>query len=540
MANETQSFYCWTKGTWLYNSEQQFAARRIRFDVDALIRKCVEAGNAASCISFKKFAEGNSNRLFVARLDNGREVVARLPFSVAGPARLTTASEVATMEFARARMNTPTPRVLAYCVDADQTDVRSEYIIMQKVSGVQLHERWSPDVDPNQAGTATRELVKAERAWTQTPLSHIGSLYFESDLPKDVPAVGLPSDVPQNERWGRYVIGPSVSRQFWRGDRRFLEIDRGPWRDLRSHIVAIIQCQIQWLRHYAIPHPRDSPLYVSEEENDPQVHIELLEKLVQIVPLLPYEPWASSFHLWHPDLHAANLLVAESGHLNIRALLDWQTATVDSLMGITAPDFLVYSGGKYITIDESPGYPPELPPDYKSLPPEEKQIARREQVLAAHTKFYHYMTMQLNPVLHAARSAPHRDVLSALSHFAAHSWEEGLPFLRELLIDIVEAWDDLAPGSRCPISFDPADVSANRAKLRQWAVDQELHRFDEEIGIGPEGSVAREELEDAKRRNQDVLGRVMAEQDSVEEKARIHRRWPFQDGGWSLNVERCR
>jgi hypothetical protein len=48
-----------------------------------------------------KCVEGQYNKAFVLTLDNGSEVVAKLPNPNAGPAFYTTASEVATRQFVR-------------------------------------------------------------------------------------------------------------------------------------------------------------------------------------------------------------------------------------------------------------------------------------------------------------------------------------------------------------------------------------------------------------------------------------------------------
>jgi hypothetical protein len=46
-----------------------------------------------------KLAEGNFNKIFKLSMDNGLNVIARIPHPIAGPKYYTTASEVATMEF---------------------------------------------------------------------------------------------------------------------------------------------------------------------------------------------------------------------------------------------------------------------------------------------------------------------------------------------------------------------------------------------------------------------------------------------------------
>jgi hypothetical protein len=79
----------------------------------------------------------------------------------AGPPKLTTASEVATMEFARTILNIPVPQVLAWRA-TDQNPVQAEYIIMEEASGSQLHEVWQ-DLPLRKKVDIIREFVDIER-----------------------------------------------------------------------------------------------------------------------------------------------------------------------------------------------------------------------------------------------------------------------------------------------------------------------------------------------------------------------------------------
>ncbi|KDB26353.1 hypothetical protein H109_01821 [Trichophyton interdigitale MR816] len=58
-----------------------------------------DAVGASYCISVKKYPDGMFNKAFVLTMDNGREVVAKVPNPNAGIPHYTTASEVATMDF---------------------------------------------------------------------------------------------------------------------------------------------------------------------------------------------------------------------------------------------------------------------------------------------------------------------------------------------------------------------------------------------------------------------------------------------------------
>jgi hypothetical protein len=89
----------YTTGRWLNNNKLQCEARYIRFDFSALCAKVVNACAGATKVIWYEKKEGGFNRVFVLSLDNGARVVARVPYRIAGPPRLTTNSEVATMAY---------------------------------------------------------------------------------------------------------------------------------------------------------------------------------------------------------------------------------------------------------------------------------------------------------------------------------------------------------------------------------------------------------------------------------------------------------
>jgi hypothetical protein len=55
--------------------------------------------SAPCCVIVEKLAEGMFNKVFLMTMDDGREVIAKVPNPNAGPSDLTTASEVATMDY---------------------------------------------------------------------------------------------------------------------------------------------------------------------------------------------------------------------------------------------------------------------------------------------------------------------------------------------------------------------------------------------------------------------------------------------------------
>ena len=75
--------------------------RYIHFDFNALQEKVLALCQGAQYIASCEKKEGGYNRVFIFRTDNNERIVARLPFALAGPPRLTTNSEVATIEYCK-------------------------------------------------------------------------------------------------------------------------------------------------------------------------------------------------------------------------------------------------------------------------------------------------------------------------------------------------------------------------------------------------------------------------------------------------------
>lgn len=93
-----QEPYNYTSGRWLRRDTVERELRVIHFDFDALQRKIIElCPNASAITSYEK--KGGFNRVFIFHTNNQERIIARLPFKLAGPPRLTTNSEVATIKY---------------------------------------------------------------------------------------------------------------------------------------------------------------------------------------------------------------------------------------------------------------------------------------------------------------------------------------------------------------------------------------------------------------------------------------------------------
>jgi hypothetical protein len=156
-----------------------------------------------------------------------------LPCPLAGPSYLVTASEVATLQFTREVLDIPVPRVLTWS-GAERNSVNrvgTDYIIMEEVPGVCLGLRWTNFLHSDEVKPILSSLLDVEAKFQRIRFSHIGSLYFKEDVSEELQSFPLFSENKDShiaQFSERYRIGPLIDRQWWRGERARLDLDRGP------------------------------------------------------------------------------------------------------------------------------------------------------------------------------------------------------------------------------------------------------------------------------------------------------------------------
>jgi len=150
-------------------------------------------------------------------MKDGREVTARLPYSIALPSRLTVASEAATLTFVRSH-GVPVPEVLDYSTTRENP-VGVEYIVMEKAAGEELGDRWFSLPDLDRAKILGR-LSQIESLLFSIPLPASGSIFYKKDLDSAIPSLQI-----QNTE---FCVGPSVEQRWWHDRRGELNVNRGP------------------------------------------------------------------------------------------------------------------------------------------------------------------------------------------------------------------------------------------------------------------------------------------------------------------------
>ena len=81
------------------NEAYEMSQRQVRFDINELARLAAKAVGSKCCVNIEKYPDGMYNKALLLTMEDGNQVVAKVPNPNAGRPHFTTASEVATMEF---------------------------------------------------------------------------------------------------------------------------------------------------------------------------------------------------------------------------------------------------------------------------------------------------------------------------------------------------------------------------------------------------------------------------------------------------------
>ncbi|KAI0074748.1 hypothetical protein K474DRAFT_1647570 [Panus rudis PR-1116 ss-1] len=520
---------------WLCNEELQRKLRSTPFDVDALEGIACHAVGAQRCISWSVLGEGGFNKVFLLNFDNDATAVVRLPSLATGNVELATASEVATMcyvreslEYERLDKQPLPPRVLAWNA-SHQNPAGTPYIILEYVSGVPLDARWyRVDFEGESAGAPMVNVAILEYCLLHDPLSQNGALFFALDVVDKLPNCPLyrvpPTDDFRKRLSEKYRIGPTVDREWWRGDYARVEANRGPWPDMQTMIKSAAEFQLR-----AIDTVVDfsSPLVVSKSSDIPLLR-RMLETCIRIAPhVVPDDLLLTVPVLNHPDRSLANLIVEPEGLAWVRGIIDWQGTTVSPFfMQCGMPSAFRYDG-ELIKIPEDGSLPP-WPEHFDELSPEEQDFVRVQHRLACRHRGYMGSIANQDPARLFALTEPSLEAVANLPLLITRCAADGPRELRDTLIRIQLYWDRYSD-SPCPIGFSQEEIAAHVAEENDFKVwNAARYRVLREIQCRIDGAVHADRFEEAK----EIMERCRKEWDESEMKGPF----PLYEGAHSYTI----
>ncbi|KAM5474969.1 Phosphotransferase enzyme [Microsporum audouinii] len=498
-------FFNYTSGRWLWDEETQLQKRSQRFNIRQLQERAVRCASASSCTSMVKLQEGLYNKAFLLSMDNGVQVVARIPNPYLPP-RVATASEVATLDFLRNELDLPVPKVLAWSSDKDQP-VGTEYIIMEKAPGEELGKSWSTLSISERVGIVS-QLVKIQATLSSVDMKHYGSLYYsgEEGGHESIPGV---SD--------RFCIGPSSAIRFWEEERMSMAEYRGPWSSPLSYAKDIAKREMNWIRKFAKPRDLSDPLRQSTSQESPSCHLQLLSQYLKIVSqTIPLDKHLNRATLWHSDLHSGNIFIKDN---KIVSIIDWQGCmSVPLFMAARIPKFLKFDGPMLFDL-----------PSAANLTEMEKKETLLRYELTQLQGFYVSKFQNLGSSAYEALSYPYATIRQQLIDLAGFTWEdEGLFFFREMLHRIWHDWGEISnqPAHKCPIEFDPDELSSHAAEKKGW---NDYKALFESLGISNDGWVHSEDFGMKAKAMRNLAMEILNSSEDREEARRALIAWKLSD-----------
>ncbi|KAF1967046.1 hypothetical protein BU23DRAFT_592829 [Bimuria novae-zelandiae CBS 107.79] len=430
---DVQQFYKYTSGRWLWNEEYQLARRYVEFDLPGLLQVSAQAIEARSCVKFEKLPEGNFSKVFLIAMDDGRELIAKLPNPNAGRPHFTTASEAATMDYVRNVPGIPALRVYGWSSSTDNP-VRAEYILM---------ERKRLEV--------VRTLVGYEKAFVSTNIPMHGSLYYAKDLPSPSPSQFLDS-VNSIIKGDAFVVGPTTNRAFFDQGRDSVEMT-GP--SLNEFVHSRAARELACIEKYS-SYPGQQGLFSGPNQYRPTRSLKvevLLDYLKVATQILPNNVNLSKPTLWHSDLHTVNVspLFLQARH---PSLIEFEGPIPEGFQPITLPD------------------------NFDDMSQEAQYQAKN--LLAARSLYKLYEILMLRQCPEIAHALHFRDTLPGqITGLASSIFSDGEPILQGMLIRLQDEWATCVGSSiPCPLSFTPEIRTQQQRLEASWSDGVELmHRF---------------------------------------------------------------
>ncbi|RMZ80747.1 hypothetical protein DV738_g2621, partial [Chaetothyriales sp. CBS 135597] len=428
---------------WLDKDSERRAERCLSFDFQALLDTAVASCPGARSVVTCEKKEGGFNRVFSIQLDNGRNVVARIPTRAVANAGLAVSSEVATLQFVKHETTIPVPAVLSWN-STKTSPVGSEYIVMESVPGVLLKDVWNT-MSASQHIRCIQSIGKLTKQLCLHKFTEYGSLFMKNYAPQGSQSLQTEHSV---------VLGPTHT---WLPDGVLpLESD-GPTQSLRDYYAALFR-----LHRLTVDYDRRSkeslfriPKAETCSTSPVTSHAALLDtcfKILKLLTDLPEIQDAARPILFHPDLHTRNIFVDETDFTKVTGIIDWQSATVSPAFVYAAetPDF-----AERLELDETL----DIPAIHNAATDQNDPIAKSQADAEFCAKAWALVSQ-----VHLGYREANRLGQTLLSFLAAghFGWLKDPTSLQVLLLNLFEDWNALGLPGHCP--YHPSADETERAR----------------------------------------------------------------------------
>ncbi|OAL62336.1 hypothetical protein A7C99_6917 [Trichophyton rubrum] len=336
--NKDDTFFRFTRSRFLRDEAKELAQRYVKFDVNELAETAarISGPGTRKCIKIEKMADGLYSKALLLTMDDGVQVIGKVPNPNAGIPHFTTASEVATMDFV-----SDINRI--YEVILTARDRQPGWGRIYHYGKDTLETLWNK-LDIEMKVNIVKEIAGYQRDWTLTSFSEYGSIYYKEDIP-NATCLTYTNKNGKQVTDDRFTIGPSTSRQNFDDGRASVKFDKAfsPLDYVKAAGYREMECITQ------MPKLPKSPIGLYGPQTyrpSKEKKIRALQAYMEVVDrLLPDDKSIKGSHLWHNDLHAENIFVNPDNPSEICGIIDWQTTELAPLYDHTIePYFLEYQG----------------------------------------------------------------------------------------------------------------------------------------------------------------------------------------------------
>jgi hypothetical protein len=442
--------------------------------------------------------------------------------------------------------------VYAWSSKAGENPVAAEYIIMERLTGVQLSSVWKALPMDKQA-QVLKTLAAYQKAWISTSFKQYGSLYYAQDVPQQP---GQPNFSYLNQDGGetedqRFAIGPTVHRQSIDYGRAQVNFDRGPCKSnfvflsdslslltLREGDTVEDYCKAIGDREMACVKavqslPKPPLTIVGRYVPTRAKKLAALQSYLKLIKfLLPIDPLITTSHIWHSDLHGENIFVNPNQPTEIIGIIDWQSVGLNPLFESSPqPAILDYDGPPLDGLER-----PEEPKDLDQLDPVQRASAFDRYMEMTLASYYRNLIYYTNKRLF--RVIEFQDTISYdLLVYARNILIDGEAIYQERVADeLKKAWNTL-PGVQA-LNDPPYPFHFSREELATIRKDYEgmsdgiicTGQIQEEMGdlFPGDKCISHEKYDDAKKSLMAYKEKVLTEfARNEEERAAVMAWWPF-------------
>lgn len=390
-----------------------------------------------------KLPEGIYNKVLVLTMQDGDQVVARLPTPGAGPAHYTTASEVAIMAYVRNTIGIPVPKILTHTSQTENNAVGAEDIIMEKCPGVELDKVWD-DLSGKQICLIAHELAEYTMKLYKTPFSSYESLYCTSDL----------LDCANTKIDEKFCVGPTTRSRTYENFKEDVNVNTGPCKfsaaldeaysdnygkgsTAEEAIVALLQCEAAAIHKFAGPLRHcQKGLFNGPGGYQPTKKAKLnpVRDVGLVLPhIVPQDLALSAPKLYQTDLNSGNIFVDENCPTKITGIVGWQNVHLSpAFLCIGYPPLIRHQGPELEAFA-----PPQLLPNAEELSAEERKEAKALYI-AQSVFFLFKSTAQIEcpDFTHAIRYQA--SLPSQIMGLACGTFDDGEPVTQTMLASLAD------------------------------------------------------------------------------------------------------